>query len=90
MARSSEATRAQAKSAVSSLHAGSGTAIGTWLARAADLFAKVPDAICHAILLTDGRNDPAEYAHLRDVLRESRGHGTAWAFPSSRCPAPAS
>ena len=40
LARASEATRAQAKSAITSLNAGSGTAIGTWLARAADLFAK--------------------------------------------------
>jgi hypothetical protein len=86
LARSSAATRAHAKSALTSLNAGSGTAIGTWLARAADLFAKAPDAICHAILLTDGRNDPAENAHLRDVVRESRGRfqcdcrgvGTDW------------
>src|SRR5689334_7951227 len=50
IAASSE-TRAAAKHAVGRLRAGGGTAMGSWLRRAGELFRAAPDRNCHAILL---------------------------------------
>lgn len=79
-------TRAAAKSAVNSLKAGGGTAIGRWLALANNLFAGHANAIRHAILLTDGRNEHEAPADLARTLSECegvfvcdcRGVGTDW------------
>jgi hypothetical protein len=79
-------TRQDAKQAVARLKAENGTAIGTWLALANELFAASPDAICHAILLTDGRDEHETPKELARVLADCegkfqcdcRGVGTDW------------
>ncbi|HUO74906.1 MAG TPA: VWA domain-containing protein [Solirubrobacteraceae bacterium] len=82
----SEQTRRAAKEAVARLKAGGGTAIGTWLAAAGELFADQADAVCHAILLTDGANEHETREQLDAVLADCegrfqcdcRGVGTDW------------
>ena len=79
-------TRAAAKAAVNTLKAGGGTAIGRWLSLANTLFAGSGNAIRHAILLTDGRNEherPEALAHTLSVCEgkfvcDCRGVGTDW------------
>jgi hypothetical protein len=79
-------TRAEAKQALRRLKADGGTAIGSWLTLAAELFATVPGRSCHAILLTDGENQHETDEHLDGVLAElegrfqcdCRGVGTDW------------
>lgn len=79
-------TRAAAKFAVNNLKAGGGTAIGRWLNLANQLFAGHKNAIRHAILLTDGRNEHERPADLERTLAECegvfvcdcRGVGTDW------------
>ncbi len=81
----SSTTRAEAKDAVRRPKARGGTAIGTWLALANQLFATAPSTIRHAILLTDGHNEHEGEA-LGRVLRDCegsfqcdcRGVGTDW------------
>ena len=82
----SDATRAEAKMAVEKLYAEGGTAISQWLATARHLFAARPDAIHHALLLTDGKNESEDPMQLQEELRASqgrfecdcRGVGTLW------------
>ncbi|KZB86651.1 VWA domain-containing protein [Amycolatopsis regifaucium] len=82
----SERTRAEARAAVKHLAAVGGTAMGAWLAKARDLFAREADAVRHAILLTDGRNDSQTRADLMSVLNscegrfvcDARGLGDGW------------
>jgi hypothetical protein len=71
---------------VSGLLAAGGTAIGSWLIRAREMFDSAPAAICHAILLTDGQ-DTGERPEDLDAAIEScrgsfqcdcRGVGTDW------------
>ncbi|MFD6953165.1 hypothetical protein A6A08_01795 [Nocardiopsis sp. TSRI0078] len=57
MARVDAATRAEALAAIGRLRADGGTRMGTWLPRAAELFATVGGGVKHAILLTDGQNN---------------------------------
>lgn len=78
-------TRGQAKEAVRHLQAGGGTAMSTWLLRAAELFATSPATIRHAILLTDGedREDPWRLDQALGSLvgqfqADCRGVGTDW------------
>jgi hypothetical protein len=79
-------TKATAKAAVNGLKAGGGTAIGRWLGLANSLFAGHPNAIKHAILLTDGRNEHERPADLAATLVacegafvcDCRGVGTDW------------
>jgi von Willebrand factor type A C-terminal domain/von Willebrand factor type A domain len=79
-------TRAEAKRALGRLQAQGGTAIGSWLTLAGELFATVPGRSCHAILLTDGENQHESDEHLDGVLAElegrfqcdCRGVGTDW------------
>jgi hypothetical protein len=79
-------TKAAAKSAVNGLKAGGGTAIGRWLSLARQLFAGHENAIRHAILLTDGRNEHERPADLAQTLVDCdgafvcdcRGVGTDW------------
>jgi hypothetical protein len=79
-------TKATAKAAVNNLKAGGGTAIGRWLALANSLFAGHQNAIRHAILLTDGRNEHERPADLAATLAacegafvcDCRGVGTDW------------
>jgi hypothetical protein len=82
----SAATREEAKQAVAGLKAADGTAIGTWLALANRLFSTSPEAICHAILLTDGQDEHETPEDLARVLADCegsfqcdcRGVGTDW------------
>jgi len=82
----SSATRAEAKHALAGLKARGGTAIGAWLALADQLFVTAPNAIRHAILLTDGQNEHETRDELRRVLStcegrfqcDCRGVGTDW------------
>jgi hypothetical protein len=79
-------TRADATTAVGRLRVGGGTAIGCWLALARELFAAAPDAVRHAILLTDGQDEHETRADLERVLADCegrfqcdcRGVGTDW------------
>lgn len=88
----SEATRHEAKQAVSRLMASGGTAIGSWLSLARDLFAVVPGRVCHAILLTDGENRNETPEELDEVLAscegmfqcDCRGVGTDWVVSELR------
>ncbi|HKO27240.1 MAG TPA: VWA domain-containing protein [Solirubrobacteraceae bacterium] len=82
----SATTRDVAKQAVAQLRAAGGTAMGTWLKLAGDLFRATPDRICHAILLTDGENQHETPEELDAALAEvegvfscdCRGVGTDW------------
>ena len=88
----SSETRNQAKQAVMGLQAQGGTAIGAWLALANQLFATVPSAINHAILLTDGKDESESAAELEQTLAAARGRfqcdcrgvGTDWAVSELR------
>jgi von Willebrand factor type A C-terminal domain/von Willebrand factor type A domain len=88
----SETTRAEAKHAVARLQASGGTAIGSWLALANELFDTVPGRVCHAILLTDGENRNELPEELDAVLAacegrfqcDCRGVGTDWVVSELR------
>lgn len=67
-------TRSEAKHYARDLRPSGGTAIGTWLALARDIFRTRPGAIRHAILLTDGRNQSETSAHLDAVVESCVGH----------------
>jgi len=79
--------RESAKRAVSSFRADGGTAMGTWLAMAARVFATIPSlAQKHAILLTDGENQHETPEQLTASIEaaqgqfqcDCRGVGFAW------------
>ncbi len=82
----SNTTRPEAQRQVRRLRPGGGTAMGAWLTMARELFATVPDHICHAILLTDGENEHESPKQLDAVLAacegrfqcDCRGVGTDW------------
>jgi hypothetical protein len=79
-------TRSRAKHALSSLSAGGGTAVGTWLRLADRLLSTADVPIRHAVLLTDGRNEHESPEDLRATLDacagrftcDARGVGTDW------------
>jgi von Willebrand factor type A C-terminal domain/von Willebrand factor type A domain len=85
LAISSPRTRAAAKLAMRGLHSSGGTAIGSWLLLARQLFDSHPSALRHAILLTDGRNTE-EDGELERAIQlcegvfrcDCRGVGTDW------------
>jgi len=66
-------TRAAAKAAVAHLDAQGGTAIGSWLAEATELFGTVEAAQRHAILLTDGRDESETAQALQAGVEGARG-----------------
>ncbi|WP_327086326.1 VWA domain-containing protein [Nonomuraea sp. NBC_01738] len=82
----SAATRSEAQKAVSRLSAGGGTEIGKWLELAAKLFAGAhPQAIKHAILMTDGQNNQSPEVFARALkscegrfVCDSLGVGDDW------------
>jgi hypothetical protein len=87
MVRMEPGARAAAKEAVSRFVADGGTAIGSWLRLAGELFDTVPQAAQrHAILLTDGQNQseaPTDFeAAIRAVTGrfqcDCRGVGSDW------------
>ena len=85
-------SRAAAKAAVARLTAGGGTAIGQWLALADRLFTGHDQAIRHAILLTDGKDEHEDPADLAAALArcegrftcDCRGIGTDWVVAELR------
>jgi len=82
----SDATRSEAKAAVSKLRAGGGTAIGSWLMAAHDWLMPHEGAIRHVMLLTDGKNEGETTQHFISALAwcegvfqaDCRGVGTDW------------
>jgi von Willebrand factor type A C-terminal domain/von Willebrand factor type A domain len=86
LAVASESTRTEAKQAVARLAAGGGTAIGSWLTRAGELFGPEPASVQHTILLTDGENQQETPEELDAALAalegrfqcDCRGVGTDW------------
>ncbi|WP_131741041.1 VWA domain-containing protein [Actinomadura roseirufa] len=84
--RASAKTRRAAAERIGRLEAAGGTAIGSWLRLADRLAAGHRDAVRHAILLTDGKNQHESAAELDAALRQcaggfvcdARGVGTDW------------
>ncbi|KIQ64408.1 von Willebrand factor A [Kitasatospora griseola] len=71
-------TRGHAKEALRRLKPSGGTAIGTWISKARQLFDSRPQAsIRHAVLLTDGRNEHEKPADLQRALDAATGAFTA-------------
>ena len=58
---------------VKEIIAGGGTLMSTWLHTALGEFSKMPQAICQALLLTDGQNDPNDEDGLTQVLDAAEG-----------------
>ncbi|PSK96295.1 von Willebrand factor type A domain-containing protein [Murinocardiopsis flavida] len=81
----SAATREDAKAAIGRLDAYGGTTMGPWLNLAARMFEPFPQAIKHAILLTDGQNHELTSTFDRTLaycagrfVCDCRGVGTDW------------
>jgi hypothetical protein len=85
-------SRAAAKAAVDRLTAGGGTAIGQWLSLTDRLFTGHENAIRHAILLTDGKDEHETPDDLGSSLArcegrftcDCRGIGTDWVVAELR------
>jgi len=84
-ARADDRTRAEAVERVRELRADGGTAIGAWMRAARRLADRHPDAVRHAILLTDGQNGEDAPVFERAVRGcvgaftcDCRGVGTDW------------
>ncbi len=73
MVRASNESRGEAKRAIDRVRGSGGTAIGSWLNAAANIFQGVPAAQRHAILLTDGKNESEDPAVLRQAIELSKG-----------------
>ncbi|WP_040159127.1 VWA domain-containing protein [Mobilicoccus massiliensis] len=87
MVQMSPATRFEAKRSLGRLYADGGTAMGTWLLAAAQLFDTVPSLTQkHVILLTDGENQHETPEQLTEAIERVRGRfqadcrglGAAW------------
>jgi len=97
LAPADASTRREAKATLATLEASGGTAIGRWLLQARELFAHHREAIHHAILLTDGKNESEERADFEaaiDACRgefqcDCRGVGTDWVVEELRAVADA-
>jgi hypothetical protein len=82
----SDTTRAAAARAIESLQPNGGTAMGTWLAYVRKIAAYNRDALTHAILLTDGKDEHEAPEELGEEIGLSegeftcdcRGVGTDW------------
>ncbi|GAA2950282.1 vWA domain-containing protein [Streptomyces enissocaesilis] len=69
LVRADATTREEAQEAVSRLAPSGGTAIGSWLALARELFGQLPgSAVRHALLLSDGRNEHEQHDTLASEL----------------------
>ncbi len=87
-------TREAAKRAIRGAEAGGGTIISAWLDKARELFVPYSGLMCHAILLTDGRNEHQELAarSMEEALADchgsfacdARGIGADWEPPELR------
>ncbi len=86
LSQATPTNRRAAHAAVRELSASGGTAMSRWLALALEEFRKMPDAIHHALLLTDGKNEGEPDQRLNTVLVacegqfqcDARGVGTGW------------
>jgi Ca-activated chloride channel family protein len=86
MAVADATTKAEAKARIARMPASGGTAMGTWLTLARELFRAHPAAIRHAVLLTDGENEHETREELDRVLAacdgqffcDARGIGDDW------------
>lgn len=82
LAVADDATRQEAQDTLRACHPGGGTAIGSWLGRARELFAGLPGGgagfVRHALLLTDGRNEPGYESReeLTDRIADCTGQFT--------------
>lgn len=84
--QASAQTRAQAIDAIRQIEAHEGTAIGSWLILASQLFALKPAAIHHAILITDGKNQHETNRQFDEAIArcvglfqcDCRGLGADW------------
>ena len=82
----SDATRADAKESIRVVEPSGGTAIGSWLRAAVGLFSTIEASQCHAILLTDGRDESEKPADLQASIQSAigkfqcdcRGVGADW------------
>jgi hypothetical protein len=82
----SAGTREAAKQVAAQLRPSGGTAMGTWLHLARQMFAGTPASLRHAILLTDGKNEHEPPEKLAERIAECegifncdcRGVGTDW------------
>jgi hypothetical protein len=68
-----EASRSSAKEAVKHLVPEGGTAIGSWLQAAEELFRETDAPQRHAILLTDGKNESEEPGALELAIQSATG-----------------
>jgi uncharacterized protein YegL len=92
MALMTPETRKAARAAVRRLAPNGGTAIGSWLQLATDVFARAGVTQCHAILLTDGKNeseDAEAFQYGIDTARgkfqcDCRGVGANWVVKELR------
>jgi len=73
LAKMTDVTRAEAVQAVERLRSGGATGIGGWVIAATQLFAQVPNAQKHAILLTDGKIEGEAPGTLDQALVQARG-----------------
>jgi hypothetical protein len=86
LAQATPGNKKAAREEVRGLLAGGGTAMSTWLRKALEEFQKMPAAIHHAILLTDGKNEGEPDDRLLAALGacegafqcDARGIGTDW------------
>jgi von Willebrand factor type A C-terminal domain/von Willebrand factor type A domain len=84
--RADATTRAAAAHALDALSPSGGTAMGTWLAHVRRLAEQHPDALTHAILLTDGKDEHETPEVLGEEIGlcegeftcDCRGVGTDW------------
>lgn len=73
LAKMTDVTRGEAMQAVERLRSGGATGIGGWVIAATQLFAQVPNAQKHAILLTDGKIEGEPAGTLDQALVQARG-----------------
>ncbi|GAA3005176.1 vWA domain-containing protein [Actinokineospora diospyrosa] len=76
LAEATPSSRKKAREAVGRLVAGGGTAIGTWLRLAEQLFASTRAPIRHAVLLTDGRNEHETTEQFYETVTSCEGKFT--------------
>ena len=93
MVRMDARTRQEAAAAVQMFRADGGTAMGTWLTKAKEVFLSVPQVIQrHAILLTDGTNEHETPDQLTWAIQgatgffqcDVRGLGDRWQIDEAR------
>ncbi len=86
LALATPANKARAEANLTQLQAGGGTKMSHWLAEAVQHFPTGPNTVRHAVLLTDGKNDPTDEGALDDMLAkcegrfqcDARGVGVDW------------